>query len=79
MTKSEDVDKGGRGRHKEGNGRQRWERMAKEREVGNGKDGNGKVDKGEVGREEAGNGEIIPAKSRTLQQKGPFESNKALI
>ena len=35
--------------------------------------------KGEVGRGKVGNGEIILAKGRTLQQKGPFDSNKALI
>ena len=48
-------------------------------EVGNGKVGNGKDSKGEVGRKKAGNGEIILAKGRTLQKKGPFDSNKALI
>ena len=49
------------------------------KEVGNGKVSNGKVGKSEVGRGKVGNGEMILAKGRTLQQKGPLDSNKALI
>ena len=48
-------------------------------EVGNGKAGNGKDRKGEVSRGKAGDGEIILAKGRTLQQKGPLDSDKALM
>ena len=48
-------------------------------EVGNGKVGNGKDGKGEVGKGKDSNGEIILAKGRTLQQKGPLDLNEALM
>ena len=41
--------------------------------------GHGKVGKVEVGRGKFSNGEIILAEGRMLQQKGPLDSNEALI